>query len=102
MKLNLTQVPGGPLKLAGALDIYAADILREALLQQLQSVLTLDLDLSAVEVCDVVALQLLCSARKSAARGGKPFALVAVSPAVNAASAAVGLDLETLSAKHPA
>lgn len=91
MKLTITQVPGGALQLAGALDIYSADALREALLVPLQARSNLALDLAGVESCDVIALQLLCSARKTAAAQGTEFHIQTTSPAMAEAAAAVGL-----------
>lgn len=91
MKLTITQARAGTLQLAGALDIYSADALREALLAPLQAKSDLALDLAGVESCDVIALQLLCSARKTAVAQGTAFSIQTTSPAIAEAAAAVGL-----------
>jgi anti-anti-sigma factor len=102
MKLNITQSDGhGPLKIAGTLDIYSADTLRDALYQHLQSRPALALDLSGADACDVTALQLICSARKSAEAAGRPFTVTDVSPAVAQTCAAFGLVSEQLSLPQP-
>jgi anti-anti-sigma factor len=91
MNLQIAQPEnGGPLKIAGALDLYSADALREALLQCVQQEPALTLDLSAVTRCDPVALQLICAAQRSAGTAGKPFAVSAVSPAVTGALTDLG------------
>ena len=92
MNLTITQPDNaGPLKIAGTLDIYAADALRDALAECLQRQSALAIDLSEVAACDFVALQLLCSARKSAEAAEKQFSLTAVSEAFIQASGSLGL-----------
>lgn len=97
MKLQVTKSDGGALRLSGALDIYAAGALREILLQQIESTPAVELDLSAVDACDVIALQLLCAARKSAVGAGKRFSVVSPSSAVAEAGVVLGFDLQTIS-----
>nr|AUN37513.1 hypothetical protein [uncultured bacterium] len=91
----------GTLQLAGALDIYSADALREALLQALRESSTVTLDLGAAESCDLVAVQLLCAAQRSAAAQGKPLVFHAVSTAVTEAATALGLPEARFAITHP-
>jgi len=86
----------GPLRAAGTLDTYGAAELRDALARALEERASLALDLSAVESCDFTAIQLLCSARRSAREQGKPFAVTALSEAVAGACASLGLPPEAL------
>lgn len=102
MNLTITQPDTtGPLKIAGTLDIYAAAALRDALAQCLSRQSALAVDLSGVEACDFVALQLLCSSRKSAEAAGKPFALIAVSEAFVQTGSSLGLAPDQLSMSEP-
>lgn len=87
-------------KLSGSLDIYAAGELRDALARHIHQHSSLTLDLSAVSACDVVALQLLCSAGKSATLAGKGFSLTAISAAVEQSCAALGIVPERLCASR--
>lgn len=96
---HIIELPSaGPLRAAGTLDIYAAAELRDALARALRERPELAVDLSAVESCDFTAIQLLCSARRSARQAGKPFAATALSAAVVEACASLGLSPETFSA----
>jgi anti-anti-sigma factor len=89
-----------PMKLSGTLDIYAAAALRDALSQQLQQRSALVLDLSDVVACDVIALQLLCSARKSAKLAGKEFSVTAISVPVQQSCAVLGIFPKQFLASH--
>ena len=91
MNFTLNQVPGGPLQVAGALDIYSAEALRDALLRPVHSETGLVLDLSGVVSCDVIGLQLLYAARRSCEAYRRPFHVHSVSKPVCEAAAAVGL-----------
>jgi anti-anti-sigma regulatory factor len=84
---------GQVLKIAGALGIGAGGELRNALRDFVCGSPRPIIDLSEVDVCDTAALQLLCSAGKTAERSGKPFELAGLSPAVRTTSAALGLPL---------
>lgn len=84
---------GEVLKIAGTLGISAAEELQNALRAFLDEAHKPVFDLSGVDGCDATALQLLCSARKSAEAAGKPFELTGVSSAILDASAALGLCL---------
>jgi anti-anti-sigma factor len=88
----------GPLRAAGTLDTYAAAELRDALAQALGERAELAVDLAAVESCDFTTIQLLCSARRSAAELGKPFSVTALSEAVARACTALGLSPQVFSA----
>jgi anti-anti-sigma factor len=79
------------LELAGVLDIGVSAELRQALQTHLGSSANPQLDLSAVDTCDTTALQLLCSATRSAAFAGKTLEIVKLSPAVADACATLGL-----------
>ncbi len=57
------------LKVEGALSIYEASALREALLACLENDAGLELDLGSVTECDTAGLQLLYAARKTARKG---------------------------------
>jgi anti-anti-sigma factor len=97
MKLTITTPQdGGPLHLAGDLDIYGASELRDALERQVRDYPSLALDLSGVTACDSVAVQLLCSARRSAEAAHKPFRVVQVSAPVALACTTLGLTSEQL------
>lgn len=101
MKLNITQPDNaGPLKISGTLDIYAAEALRDALAQRVHHQTTLTLDLSEVDGCDVAALQLLYSARKSAEASSEGFAVTTFSQAMINACEALGFALEQLKASN--
>ena len=84
---------GQVLKIAGTLEIAAAEELHNALRAFIDEAQQPVVDLSAVDGCDATALQLLCSARKTAEGAGKPFELTGVSTAILDASAALGLRL---------
>ena len=82
---------GQVLKLAGVLEIAMAEELHTALRDFIYEAAGPVIDLSEVEACDTAALQLLCSARKTAEGAGKPFALRGVPAAIEGAGAAHGL-----------
>ena len=86
----------GPLRLAGDLDIYAVDELRDALLSRVRTASVVALDLSGVTACDPAAVQLLCAARRSAEAAGKPFHVEQFSEPVARTCAALGLASEAL------
>ena len=85
--------PGQVLKIAGTLGISLAGELRNALRAFIGEAQQPVVDLTEVDGCDATALQLLCSARKTAEGSGKPFELTGVSAAILDASAALGLRL---------
>ncbi len=80
---------GGTLKLLGELQIGSADELRQALRDYLAGVEDPRIDLAGVSHCDTAALQLLCSAWRTA--GFLEF--VGVSDGIREACAVVGLSL---------
>jgi len=78
------------LRLPAKLDIYSAEAIRGALLTALQAQPQLALDLSAVTECDAAGLQLLGSARRSAAAAGKLLTVTAGSTAIDSIARALG------------
>jgi anti-anti-sigma factor len=82
----------GILRVSGALDIDAADLLRQALLDHLHESIPADpvrLDLLQVNSCDAASLQVLLAAHKCCC-------IEAVSPAVVETAAALGFSLAAL------
>lgn len=84
---------GRVLKLAGSLEIGVAEELQSALRDFVLGTPIPIVDLSAVDACDTAALQLLCSARKTAESLGKAFEIAGLSDAVRSIGAALGLSL---------
>ena len=82
------------LKVAGGLDVSGAAALRDSLRDWLTEQPELLVDLSGADSCDAAVLQVLCAARKSAARLGKPFQVISPSATLLETSAALGLRLE--------
>lgn len=78
-----------------ALDLAHASAVKDELLARL-AVGSAALDLAAVTACDLAGLQLLWAARTSAQGHGQRFTVTNPSPAVLAAAAAFGLDLNEL------
>jgi anti-sigma B factor antagonist len=64
-----------PFHIDGQIDIYSASQLRSTLEDYVRSHEEVVIDLSRVESVDVVGVQLLCSAEKTAAKSGKAFTL---------------------------
>lgn len=83
-----------PLKLAGDIDIYDANILRDKLQEFLETHSEILLDLSAVESCDLSTVQLLYAAQKSAQKLDRRLSIIAVSKAVTGTFAMLGLTTE--------
>src|SRR5215467_1154114 len=86
----------GLLTFSGRLDISTADELRDGLRSHDAKHSEWMLNLSEVESCDVTALQLLWSVRRSAAEARKPFRVTGCSAAVLDAAAALGLSIDEL------
>jgi len=84
---------GRVLKIAGTLDIGVADELQKALREFVSGDSEPIVDLSEVDECDTAALQLLCSARKTANGSGRHCELAGLSASIQNASAALGLSL---------
>ena len=72
----------GPLQIIGTLDIYAAENLRDVLASHVECEIDPAVDLSQAENCSLVALQLLCSASRTARDIGKTFVVLKASDAV--------------------
>ena len=84
---------GQVLKLAGTLGIGVAEELQTALRDYIGEAARPIVDLSGVEECDTTALQLLCSAGKTAERAGKRLETTGISAAAVSASAALGISI---------
>lgn len=82
---------GSVLQISGNLSIERAEELRAALLDVLAAASNVSLDLSAVEACDTAALQLFCSACKTAQARGKRVEFVGMPDAVVQTALALGL-----------
>jgi anti-anti-sigma factor len=97
MAIDFPQTDGtGPLKIAGAIDIYDANLLRERLQQYLEEHSEILLDLSDVESCDLSTIQLLYAAYKSAQKLNRQFSVVAISPAAGETFTRLGLTPDQL------
>lgn len=75
----------------GAIDIYNASQLRSTLEDYVRSHEEVVLDLGRVQSVDVVGLQLLCSAQKTASNSGKAFAVTNVPACLVALQETLGL-----------
>jgi anti-anti-sigma factor len=95
MKISKSE-ENGTLRLSGALEIYEAQSLRDALMEQLASGPELVLDLGSVESCDTSGAQLLWAAIKAGSLAGKRVRLERISPAVSECWAGLGLPLKSL------
>jgi anti-anti-sigma factor len=83
MKLQITtSKSSAAIRLAGALDIYAVESARDALLQHVAAKSAVELDLGGIEACDAAGLQLLCAAHNSAVAAGKTFQIRVSAPSV--------------------
>jgi anti-anti-sigma factor len=74
-----------------SIDIYNAEQLRATLEAYVRSHEEIIIDLGQVEKLDVVGFQLLCSARKTAIKSGKSFALNNVPACLGALQEMLGL-----------
>ena len=81
----------GVLRLAGALDIYAADRLHEALQERFGAGGELVIDLGGIESCDTAGLQLLLSARRTATAGARSLRFDSTPAAVRSCGQRLGL-----------
>ena len=79
------------LRIFGRLDITVVDQLRTALRDLINGNARPIVDLAGVEECDTAALQVLCSAQRTAEHSGKPLELAGLSGAVGEFSRAIGL-----------
>jgi anti-anti-sigma factor len=82
--------------LNGELSIRNAEELHKLFVAEIGRCPKLIVDLSDVYACDTAALQLICSLRKTAVQRGQRFRIAALSPAVEAAAAALGLPIQEL------
>ena len=83
----------GDLILSGALALRSCGELRHALRASLCARRTLRVDVSGVAECDAAALQVLCSALKTAQCAAVTLEWLAPSPALVEAATALGLSL---------
>ena len=81
MKLTIT-IAKDPVVLRGAgeLDIYEVECARTALLAHFDRHTEIRIDFSGVTACDATGAQLLCAAKKSAVKAGKPLAIELSAP----------------------
>lgn len=82
---------GSGLHISGNLSVETAEELRAALLDVLAAASDVSLDLSAVEACDTAALQLFCSAGKTAQARGIRLEFVGMPDAVVRTALELGL-----------
>lgn len=87
-----TDLQAGLVKVTGPMSIYETAALREVMLAAFDSPEGLTLDLGEVTECDTAGAQLICSARITARKRGKPFTIRAVSETVTHSMEGVGLD----------
>lgn len=90
---------GNVVKIAGTLEIGQVEQLRQALLALVPNLAKQEgcvLDLSAVEACDLSALQLLYSLRANCVVSQQAFRLAATPPAVVESASALGLAIDDL------
>lgn len=80
----------------GHLGIQSAESLRILLLDYMKSTADIVLDLSRVETCDPIGLQLLYSCQKSAAEAGQSFTTTNCTPALKELVESLGLQQEPL------
>jgi anti-anti-sigma factor len=91
-KVQITKDESGQtLSIKGALDIGAAEVLRQTLHDFIGESSSPILELSEIEFCDTAAVQVLSSAQITAERLHKPLTFGALSPAVANTCAALGL-----------
>ena len=86
-----TEAATGVLRLAGALDIYAAEQLHEALKNRVGRAGEIAIDLAGIESCDTAGAQLLLSARRTAAGNSRAVRFESVSPAISRCCHRLGL-----------
>ena len=80
----------------GPLGIYQAARFRDELQSGLAATRVLVLDLEGVTACDLTALQLMCSARRSAEAAGIQLRLAGLSEVVRQVIVSAGLSPEEL------
>ena len=81
---------------AGTLDLYAAEGLRDALLELVEQTAHPRVDLTAVESCDIACLQLLGAAVRTAAGQGTPLAIAGSGDAVPLLCRQLGTSMDEL------
>ena len=97
--MQIVKDESGVLKLSGPLEISDAVELQQALRELLDTAAKPVVDLSEVDACDTAALQLLCSARRTAGPSGKPYSVRGVPDAIRQCSEGLGLRLSEIGAE---
>ena len=87
------------MSLCSSLSIYEANELKNRLMTSLDDIDTLELDVSNIRECDTAGLQLLCSAKKTAAGMGKKLIITGKSKAIEDVMSRVGMTLEMITEK---
>lgn len=90
------QIQGSLLIITGSLDLYAAEALRDGLLQILESGSSPSVNLAGMESCDVACLQLLRCAVQTSAAQGTPLILVDGGTAFPAICLQLGTSIDEL------
>jgi len=80
------------LKVKGSLSIYETAALHKEFVIAFDACNGLNLDLNGVDNCDTAGVQLLCSAKKTAARVGKSLGIAGASRSVLDAFNSAGLN----------
>jgi len=88
---NHTKTGNDAFELVGALDIYAAESVREVMLTRFKDTDEITLDLGKVETCDTAGIQLLLAARRKATEGARTLRFSNFSPAVRDCCQCLGL-----------
>lgn len=92
--MQISKDSSGVLQISGVLEIRNADELHKALREFVENEACPVIDVASVEGCDAAALQLFCSARKTAAARGKVFRLTGVPEVIQEAAASLGIAIE--------
>jgi anti-sigma B factor antagonist len=96
MDSQLNQKKKALLRLCHSLSIYETNELKNSLTSSLEENDILELDIRDINECDTAGLQLLCSAKKTAARTGKILIITGESTAVEDAMDRAGMTLEMI------
>lgn len=83
-------------RMNGAMTIYEAASIRNAFLESFESFDGIVVDLQGVTECDIAGLQLILSAKKTAANRKKKFEAYGASDAVIDAISRAGLETDTM------
>lgn len=89
-----------PLNIDGELSIRNLDELHKLFVDAIDQDADLAIDFAKAEACDTAALQLIISLRKTSIQRGRRFRIVALSPVIQQAAAALGIPIEELTGTH--